>query len=235
VPGRALDLGAAFISSWEQKLAEQTIKVVVIAEKAKRTSDLARNLRIFINRIHAELLASEYGLTAIEAELRQARTRADVAQAVHKLEGLEERKIRAVVARIERSIAALCRLRRALAQIPTAHSLLELIWDWRLDTVLDRYLLVREQAARLEARLPSSRLAPWARVPSARADARAFFAAETLPPVLAVFLSYRREDTRDLTGRIGDFLERCELRPTVFRDVASSSRDRTGARRSTTE
>jgi TIR domain len=221
MPGRALDLGAAFISSWEQKVADQTVKVVVIAEKGRRTTDVARNLRIFINRIHAELLASEYGLTAIEAELRRARTRADVTQAVRKLDGLEERRIKAVVTRIDRAIAALCRLRRAPTRIPSAHGLLELIWDWRLDTVLDRYLLVREQAARLETRMPSPRLMPLTRLPSARSDAPAFFAAATLPPEVAVFLSYRREDTRDLTGRIGDFLERCELRPTVFRDVAS--------------
>jgi hypothetical protein len=212
--GRVVDFGDAFLWSWDQKVIDETVKVILIVETARRASDLARNLRIFLNRVHAELLASEYGLTAIEAGLRGARTEDDVAEAMRKLRAFESR-IRGLINRIDRSISALCARRRAQVTVPPVHTVLEMIWDWRVDTVMDRYALIREKAARLGGKLPSSRTAALL-----RADLRSMLLVKA-PTALAVFISYRREDTRDLTGRIDDFLARSELQVRIFRDLAS--------------
>jgi hypothetical protein len=189
------------------------VKVAVIAEKAPRTSDLARNLRIFLNRVHAELHASEYALTAIETELRRLRTSDQVAPLLRKLGLLEEREIRALIKRIDRSISALSQMRRKPKKIPSAKDVLEIIWGWRVGTVLDRYELVKEKALRLQSTLPRSQISALslASIRSTTFGGRS----------LNVFISYRREDTRDLAARIADHLERAEPRVRIFRDVAS--------------
>jgi hypothetical protein len=202
--------GDAFLCTWNQKVLDQTVKVVVIVEKGRRPSDVARNLRIFLNRIHAELLASEYGLTAIEAGLRTSRTRNDVSEAIRKLHG-HERKIKGLITRVGRSISALSNRRNTQAP-PSVYSVLELIWDWRVDVVMDRCELIREKAARRDRELTSWRFGTLLR--------RSIFPID-VSRQLSIFISYRRDDTRDLAGRIGDFLERSELRPRVFRDLGS--------------
>jgi len=193
-------VGRCTIAAWRQEIDRQRYDLVVIAEP-ERSADLVRNMRLFLNRCHAELVSLEFALSDITRASQKrlsSRKRIELGSA---LESLQEAKLQRLVG-LSRRVGKSARALRGGSEadpVELGGAVLSKIWGGRVDSVYER------------ADLLSDKLAPKA--PSASGT----------KPISGlkrrVFLSYRRLDTGDLARRIANQLERAFPQTEVFLDV----------------
>jgi len=192
------------VYAWEQDVHGVRTWVVAIAEDSRRNSDLTGKLRRFLNRLHAELFASDAVFTMLQRDVDAARDASDVARVRWRLGWFEDNRLerlRALVVRIGRQGRAL----RGDADRDAAEmgeEILSRVWLGRYDQ-LERRLDALN--ARLEA-LDGPAVDPRAVASRAR---------------FRVFLSYRRADLATEARAVAVRLRAAFPRAEVFLDVDS--------------
>lgn len=168
---------------WERRVRDVPADFVAIAENGDRTSDQARNLRIFVNRMHAELVALEGVLGRVARAIAEAKARRDLEAARRLLAWFDRHKFDELEDLIDR-ISVQTRL---LGGPGVGEEVVATIWS-------DRYerLKAKRETCWSEIELKSSRRA-------GRGD-RSFARLKT-------FISYRRSDTQAVGRKLTGFLE----------------------------
>ncbi len=191
------------IYAWEQDVRGVRAWVVAIAEDSRRNSDLTDKLRRFLNRMHAELFASDAVITALQHEADAVRSDERAALLRRKLTWFQENRLerlRALVLRIGRQGRAL-RGDADRDAIEMGEAVLSRVWLGRYD--------------QLERRLD----ALWSRLDGLRGSVDPGVVASRVR--FKLFVSYRRVDTgthvRQLVARLREAFPKAE----IFLDVES--------------
>ena len=193
-------VGASTIGAWRQELDKQRYDLVLISQP-ERSADLVRNIRLFLNRCHAELVSLEFALSDITDAAESKPSRRKLAKLKTTLVSLQEARLERLAALSRRVGKSARALRGSIEDDPVeiGGAVLSKIWGGRVDSVYERADLLSEK-------LNSSRQA------------------STGPAVLrglkrSVFLSYRRDDTGDLARRVAAQLEQAFPRLDIFLDI----------------
>jgi len=201
-------LEAACIQSWHRRIRGDIVHFIAISEPGQRNTDLARNLRLFLNRIHAELVTAEFALTSIEARAAAKRrlTASLASRLTAELDRLDEDRLQVIarlVEKIGKSARALANARNEPVKA-MGEAVLASIWGSRLDAVEDRLAVVRRKVERAAGAAP---VASPGRVISRHPH--------------RVFMSYRRKDTGAVADRIARSFPAALPRSTLFHDVTA--------------
>lgn len=191
----------------------RSLPSVRIEQLTYQGSQLARNLRLLINRAHADLEISSLGFKTIErvAEERiKAGGRYELRPIVAAVLRSRDRRMEELLVRIGRAVIAI-----GIVQINNSREagvmFLESIWPRRITNLED-------QIARLIERFDADvAFLNQAKHPGAEGYRSSVAKASSIENI---FLSYRRDEAEILAGRIYDTLLR-EVTPHVFLDSMS--------------
>jgi hypothetical protein len=199
------NLGKMHLNTWAQTIGRRSIDCILLTEHGRRNTELAINLRHYINRIHAELTSTEQLLLTTEQLLAKAANRRELGAVNRCVDVLEDTKVRRIyplIGRIGKSVIALSESSGSDA-IQVGSELLHAIWPSRTGGVIERLARTRNKLEKREQQAYRRSLFGWGK---------------TSQPRGPIFISYRKADARDLAGRIRDRLVYFEPRYNVFRD-----------------
>jgi len=181
--------------------------VMAIIEAGRRNTDLARNLRLFTTRVHAELATIELGLDTLDRLLNNARDqdeREQIAGQFGERLGDGIGRLESILNRIGRSTLALAGSSGPGSTRDVGAAVLHELWPGRLDFVADRYDVIVRKALR--------------NTPLQRGPLFWLFKLKRDP---RIFISYRRADTGSDVDELERLLRKRLPEANVFRDVAS--------------
>ena len=195
-------VGACTVSAWRRHLHSKRYDLVVISEPP-RSADLVRNLRLFLNRCHAELVATEFALGRIAglAAARIGQRKVEILKAeLASLHSARLSHIASLTRRIGTSARAL-RGGKDTDPVEIGGAVLASIWGGRVDGILERADILSEK---LDRRF-KSQTGSLVRSSLKR----------------TVFISYRRRDTGALARKLVDRLTAVFPQSDFFLDLVS--------------
>ncbi|MEP3889009.1 MAG: toll/interleukin-1 receptor domain-containing protein [Hellea sp.] len=201
---RTAKLNDCVIYSWSEKVENRLVEFLLIQDTdSKEYQDLSRNLRFFLNRIHAELTAIQFALTLIAKRLQSDDLTESARDKIHhnlnRIETEQLKKIRLLSDRVGKAARVLLRDNK-LEKSEIGDAVLSALWGSRIDSVKARFDLLRRQAT-------DTAIVHGAGILSLAA--------------LNIFISYRRNDTAEITHKFKERLQSYFPKATFYYDVES--------------